>query len=184
MSRRGGGADGAGRSGGWSVSRAALVVTALTAASTLLGLLRDVVIAAVYGAGAQLDAYLVAQGLMSIVLGLVADAVSRSATPRVAREAAGETGQCRGHRGFDVALTVTLVVLGLAAVIVGLLAGPVTSLIAPGFSAEQSDVAASLTRVMLLATVLVAGTDMIASLVQAHGRFAWSSWRACPSTSS
>lgn len=177
MSRRGSGAEGAGR---FSVSRAALLVTALTAASTLLGLLRDVVIGAVYGAGPELDAYLVAQGLMSIVLGLVADAVSRSVTPRVAREAAAESGHCRGHRGFDVALTVTLVALGLAGVIVGLLAGPVTSLIAPGFSAEQSDVAASLTRVMLLATVLVAGTDLLASLVQAHGRFAWSSLEGVP----
>lgn len=175
-----------GSSGRWSISRAAILVTALTAVSTLLGFLRDVVIAAVFGAGPDLDAYLVAQGLMNIVLGLVATAVARSVTPVTARETAtehtegAEDAACRGHRGFDTALTYTLVILGLAAIVMGVFAGPVTSLIAPGFGGAQADTAVALTRVVLVATVLIAGTNLLAALVQTHGRFAWTALEGVP----
>lgn len=163
-----------------SVSRAAVVVVALTAVSTVFGFVRDVVIAAVYGAGPELDAYLVAQGLMNVVLGLIAYAMARSVTPVVAREVAAEGEQCRGHRSFDTAITVTMVVLGLGAIVVGLLAGPVTAALAPGFEGAQAELAVTLTRIMLLATVLVAGTDLLAAVAQAHRRVIWSSLQGVP----
>lgn len=157
-----------------------MLVTGLTAVSTLLGFLRDVVVAAIFGAGAELDAYLVAQGLMNIVLGLVAYAMARSATPVVAREAAAEDNGCKGHTGFDVAFTVTMVVLGVGGIVMGIFAGPVTSLIAPGFDGGEAATAAMLTRIILVATVLVAGTDLLAALAQSHGRFAWASLQGVP----
>ncbi|MHA7247034.1 murein biosynthesis integral membrane protein MurJ [Arthrobacter tecti] len=168
------------RPGGRSISRAAVLVTGLTAVSTLLGFLRDVVIAAIFGAGAQLDAYLVAQGLMNIVLGLVAYAMARSATPVVAREATTEENGCRGHTGFNVAFTVTMLILGVGSVIMGIFAAPVTSLIAPGFDAGEAATVTMLTRIILIATVLVAGTDLLAALAQSHGRFAWASLQGVP----
>lgn len=168
------------RLGGKSISRAAVLVTGLTAVSTLLGFLRDVVIAAVFGAGAELDAYLVAQGLMNIVLGLVAYAMARSAIPVVSREAAAEENGCRGHTGFDVAFTLSMVVLGVGGIVMGIFAGPVTSLLAPGFDDGETATAATLTRIVLIATVLVAGTDLLAALAQSHGRFAWASLQGVP----
>ncbi|WP_240614984.1 murein biosynthesis integral membrane protein MurJ [Arthrobacter ruber] len=163
-----------------SVSRAAVVVTALTAVSTIFGFVRDVVIAAVYGAGPSLDAYLVAQGLMNVVLGLVAYAMARSVTPVIAREVAAEGSTCASHRSFDTAITVTMVVLGLGAIVVGMCAGPVTALLAPGFEGEQADLAVLLTRIVLLATVLIAGTDLLAAVAQAHGKVVWSSLQGVP----
>lgn len=162
------------------VPRAALLVTGLTAISTLLGFFRDMVIAAVFGAGAELDAYFVAQGLLNIVLGLASIAMARSVTPVAAREAAAEEDNCRGHPGFDVALTVTLVVLGLGSVIMGIFVGPVTTVLAPGFDDAQAATAEHLTRIVLIAAVLVAGTDLLASLSQAHKRFTWSSLQGVP----
>ncbi|MFC4902056.1 murein biosynthesis integral membrane protein MurJ [Kocuria sp. CNJ-770] len=172
-----------GPGGRWSIARAAVLVAGLTAVSTVLGFVRDVVIGAVFGAGAQLDAWFVAQGVMNVVLGLIAWAMARSVTPVTAREAARERAEgtgCRGHRGFEVSLTLTVLVLGLAGVVVGLLAAPVTSLLAPGFDDAQTATTAALTRIVLVATVLVAGTDLLASLAQAHGRFAWSSLQGVP----
>lgn len=162
------------------LSRAAILVTALTAISTLLGLVRDMVIAAVFGAGPDLDAFLVAQGLMNIVLGLIANAMARSVTPVIARQAAEEEDGCRGHRSFDVAITATMLVLGVGAVVMALLAGPVTAIIAPGFGGPQAETAEHLTRIVLIATVLIAGTNLLASFSQAHGRFVWSSLQGVP----
>ena len=84
----------------WSVRRAAVLVAALTVGSTVLGFLRDVVIGAVFGAGPSLDAYLVAQGVMNIVLGLISGAMARSLTPVIARQAneCSSAGSCAGHR--------------------------------------------------------------------------------------
>jgi putative peptidoglycan lipid II flippase len=61
-------------------------------ASAILGFGRDVVVAAVFGAGAELDAFLVAQGMMNLVPGLVSSAVATALVPVVAREAAGTAG--------------------------------------------------------------------------------------------
>lgn len=164
----------------WSVTRAAAVVTVLTAASTLLGFVRDVVIAAVFGAGAALDAYFVAQGLMNVVLGLVAGAMAKAAVPVTAREARDEHGHCRPHRGFDVALSVTLIVLGVGSLVMWFAVTPVVAAMAPGFDGEQAQLTEQLTRVVLVATVLVAGTNLLAGLVQAHGRFGWSGLQGVP----
>ncbi len=164
----------------WSVTRAAAVVTVLTAGSTLLGFVRDVVIAAVFGAGAELDAYFVAQGLMNVVLGLVAGAMAKAAVPVTAREAREEAGRCRPHRSFDVALSVTLIVLGVGSLVMWLAVTPVVAALAPGFDGEQAELARQLTRVVLAATVLIAGTNLLAGLVQAHGRFGWSGLQGVP----
>ena len=164
----------------WSVTRAAALVTVLTAASTLLGFTRDVVIAAVFGAGAELDAFFVAQGLMNVVLGTVAGAMTKAAVPVVAREANAEGDRCRSHRSVDVALTVTLIVLGAGSLLMWLAVTPVVTVLAPGFDGDHADLARQLTRVVLIATVLIAGTNLLAGLVQGHGRFGWSGLQGVP----
>ena len=68
------------------IAQAAALVTGLTAVSAVLGFFRDVVIAGVFGAGAELDAYLVAQGLMNLVLALVAGAMAKATVPVLAAQ--------------------------------------------------------------------------------------------------
>lgn len=162
-----------------------MLVAALTAGSTLLGFLRDVVIGAVFGAGPALDAYLVAQGVMNIVLGLIAGAMARSLTPVLARQTttcrgrAGE-GRCSGHPTADVAVTVTMLVLGLASVVMAIWVAPVVSVLAPGFGPDQAELAGELTRIVLIATVLVAGTNLLAGVGHAHGAFGWAGAEGVP----
>lgn len=50
------------------IARAATLLILLMAVSQVLGFVRDAVIAAVFGAGAALDAYLVAQSVMKLPL--------------------------------------------------------------------------------------------------------------------
>lgn len=116
-----------------------MLVAVLTIGSTVLGFLRDVVIGAVFGAGPSLDAYLVAQGVMNIVLGLISGAMARSITP-----------SSRANRRLAQ-----------------------RRVPAPGFGPEQTELAVLLTRVVLIATVLVSGTNLLAGVGHAHGRFGW-----------
>lgn len=166
-----------------SLAGAVLLVSALTATSALLGLARDVVIAGVFGADGELDAYLVAQGLLNVVLGLLAGGLVKAGVPVFARTAEVDdaaTAAQRVGRTASVAMSGLVVVLGAGALLVGIVAGPVAGALAPGFDADESALAADLTRVLLVAVVLVAVTNLLAGVVQAFGRFAWSAAEGVP----
>ena len=162
------------------IAQAAVLVTGLTALSAILGFLRDVVIAGVFGAGAELDAYLVAQGLMNLVLALIAGAMAKATVPVLAAEATTEGPSDRVSHTLSVVLTVTLLVLGLGSLIMALAADSVVTVLAPGFEGAQEDLAASLARIVLIATVLIAGTNLLAAAAQAHRRFFWSGVQGIP----
>src|SRR5215203_5359254 len=162
------------------IAQAAALVTGLTAGSAILGFLRDVVIAGVFGAGANLDAYLVAQGLMNLVLALIAGAMAKATVPVLAAQATTEGPSGRVSHTLSVVLTVTLLVLGLGSLVMALAADSVVTVLAPGFEGAQEDLAASLDRIMLIATVLIAGTNLLAAAAQAHRQFFWSGVQGIP----
>lgn len=174
---RGGGSRRAGPRRG--IARAATLLVSLTAVSQILGFVRDAVIAAVFGAGAALDAYLVAQGVMNLVLALVAGALARAVVPPVSRAAdAGEPE--RAGRTVQTVLTLTVLVLVLGSVLVLLATEQVVAVLAPGFDDETADLAVQLTRIVLVAAIFVAGTDILAAAAQAHGRFFGSGVQGVP----
>jgi putative peptidoglycan lipid II flippase len=146
----------------------------------MLGFLRDIVIAGVFGAGAELDAYFVAQGLMNLVLGLVASAMAKATVPVLAAQNAADGRPGRVGRTLSVALSVTLLVLGLGSLVVGLAASSVVAVLAPGFEGPQAALASSLTRIVLIATVLIAGTNLLAAAAEAHRRFFWAGVQGVP----
>lgn len=161
------------------IARAAALLVSLTAVSQLLGFVRDAVIASVFGVGASMDAYLVAQGVMNLVLALVAGAIARAIVPPVSRAAATGDPQ-RAHRTVQTALTVTVIVLVVGAAVMFLAAETVVGLLAPGFDPGTRNLAASLTRIVLIATVFVALTNILAATAQAHGRFFHSGVQGVP----
>ena len=162
------------------IAQAAALVTGLTAVSAVLGFLRDVVIAGVFGAGGELDAFLVAQGLMNLVLALVAGAMAKSTVPVVAAQVSADGDSNKAAHTLSVVLTVTLVVLGLGSLIMALAAPLVVTVLAPGFKGAQAELAASLTRIVLIATVLISGTNLLAAAAEAHRRFFWSAMQGVP----
>ncbi|MGH3487832.1 MAG: murein biosynthesis integral membrane protein MurJ [Actinopolymorphaceae bacterium] len=162
-----------------TVVRSSVLLAGLTAVSQLLGFGRDAVMAAVFGASASVDAFLVAQGLMSVVLGLITGAMARGLIPPVARAVDGGASDS-GHRTVRVSLTVTVSVLVAGSALMFVATKPVLSVLAPGFDSATADEAVRLTRIVLLATVFIAGTNLLAAAAQAHGRFFWSGVQGIP----
>lgn len=171
------------RSSGW-IAGAAILVTALTAVSTVLGLARDVVIAAVFGAGGELDGYFVALGLMNVALGLLAGAMSKAAVPVLSRQYAAEDGSRRNRRRssatMSVAISATVIGLGVATLVMQLFAAEIVGVLAPGFGPAEAESAEQLTRIVLIATVLVAGTNLLAAAAQSRRTFFWSAIQGVP----
>jgi putative peptidoglycan lipid II flippase len=162
------------------IAQAAALVTGLTAVSAVLGFVRDVVIAGVFGAGGELDAYLVAQGLMNLVLALVAGAMAKATVPVLAAETSTDGDSRKAAHTLSVVLTVTLIVLGIGSLVMALAASSVVTVLAPGFKGAQAELAASLTRIVLIATVLISGTNLLAAAAEAHRRFFWSAMQGVP----
>lgn len=161
------------------LARSAALVAGLTLGSQLLGLLRDISIAAVYGVSPDLDAYLVAQGLMNLVLALLAGAVAKAVVPTVAR--AVDAGHPeRGQHSVRVALTVTTLAMTAAAAAMYLLAEPLVAVLAPGFDEGTTRTAVQLTRVVVVAAVLIAATNVLAGAAHGHRRFGWSALEGIP----
>ena len=119
------------------IAQAAALVTALTFISAILGFFRDVVIAGVFGAGGELDAYLVAQGLMNLVLALVAGAMAKATVPVLAAQNSTDDASNKAAHTLSVVLTVTLLVLGLGSLIMALAASSVVTVLAPGFKGHR-----------------------------------------------
>lgn len=155
------------------IAASAALIAGLTGVSAGLGLVRDAVVAAVFGLGRDLDAYLVAQGLMNLVLALLAGAVAKAVVPTVARAVdQGRTEQ--GHRSARAALTALVVVLVVGSLLLIWAARPLVRLLAPGFDDAGVEQAVELTRVVLAATVLIGATNVLAGVAHAHRRFGWS----------
>lgn len=154
------------------VATAAVLVTVVTLIGRITGFVREAVIAGVFGASADVDAYLVAHQIPNVLIALISTAVVTAMIPAVsARVRGGEV--VAGHRLFRTVTAVVAAVLSVAAVAMAVAAPSVVRLLAPGFGTANTQLAAELARVLLIATVLVAGMNLISGMLQVHRRFLW-----------
>lgn len=150
--------------------RSAVTMTALSLGGKSLGLVKTLVIAAVFGASGTLDAFLVAYTLPTMMPGLILGVVTTAFIPRFMRSAAN------GHdridwRGLNTLFTVVVAsILGLAALVVTGRDAIVFAL-APGLSADVHALAARLTALMAAAVVFFGINALLTALLQALHRF-------------
>jgi putative peptidoglycan lipid II flippase len=157
------------------MARAAGLVSALFAVSRLLGLLREIVIGAQFGTGAELDAYLAAFRLPDLIFYLVAGGALGSAfiptfTARLARET--DPRQVAAWRLASAVANLVLLVTTILAVLAALLAGPlVAHIIAPGFAPAQQQATAHLMRIMLIAPVVFGLSGIVMGILNSYQHF-------------
>jgi putative peptidoglycan lipid II flippase len=151
-----------------------LTVSGFTLASRVTGFLRDIVLAAVLGAGPVADAFFVALRLPNHFRAIFAEGAFNAAfVPAYARlRTTGGAGQVGvfADRIFTLLLASQVVLLAIA-----LLFTPwVIGLLAPGFvkGSMQFDLAVDLTRITFPYLLLVALVTLYGGILNAHGRFA------------
>src|SRR5271156_526493 len=151
-----------------------LTVGGYTLLSRLTGFLRDVMLAAIIGAGPVADAFFVAFRLPNHLRAIFAEGAFNAAfIPAYARIRAqgGEVAAGRfGDRIFTLLLASQIVLLALAL----LFAPQVIELLAPGFSREpqQFTLAVSLTRVTFPYLLLITLVTLWGGILNALHRFA------------
>ncbi|MEX0672762.1 MAG: lipid II flippase MurJ [Candidatus Paceibacterota bacterium] len=152
------------------IHQAAYVLGVFALSSQLLGLLRDRLLAGLFGASRTLDVYYAAFRIPDLLFLTVASIVSLSVllpffVERLERDR--ETAKIFLDRVFSI-FFLTVSVLS----IVAFFAMPyVLPLIFPGFAGSDLAQAISLSRLLLLSPILLGISNLLAAVTQAHQRF-------------
>ena len=142
-------------------------------ASRVLGLLREVMFAALFGAGAIADAYLVAFRIPNLLRDLLAEGALSSAFVPTFTAANHHDGKEAAYRLGNLVLTAILLLTGTLTVLGLLFAEPVVIAISKGFGGDAAKVelAARLTRVMMPILALVSLGAVWMGMLNAQRRF-------------
>jgi putative peptidoglycan lipid II flippase len=147
-------------------------VGGFTLLSRVTGFIRDVVMAAVLGAGPIADAFFVAFRLPNHFRAIFAEGAFAAAfIPAYARTLEADGKQAA--RSFADRLALAMVVLQVVLLIVALIYTPqVVRLLAPGLDASRFELAVALTRITFPYLALISIESLIAGTLNANNRFA------------
>lgn len=153
------------------VTAAALLVGVASLASRLVGLLRDRLLAAHFGAGAQLDAYYAAFRLPDFFYQLIVlGALSAGFIP-VFAEYMERHGHGEAWKLAERVLATIAVILGGGCLAMALLADKLVPYTVPGFSGEQLALTVDLSRILLISTFTLGLSAVMGGVLQATRRF-------------
>ena len=155
-----------------TLARAGLIVSLAFLASRVLGWLRLVVIANVFGPTADLDAFIAAFRIPDLIFQLVAAGALSAALIPVIADVLQTDGQERAWRVVSTVTNLMLVALLVLAVVVLLTADRLVPLFTDGFDPPTMARTIELTRIMLLSPILLALGAVATSVLNAQGRFA------------
>jgi putative peptidoglycan lipid II flippase len=149
----------------------ALWLSAATMASRVLGLIRDQLFAALVGANRFSDAFVVGFRIPNLLRDLFAEGALSSAFVPTFAEVQASRGRDEAYRLANALVGAILSLVG-AVVLLGIVFAPqVVRLLAPGFEAGQSALAATLTRIMMPFLLLVSLAAAAMGMLNAQSRF-------------
>lgn len=117
-----------------SVARNAGVISLAVMASRILGLVRDQVFAALFGAGLQYDAFLTAFRIPNLLRDLFAEGALSAAFVTTFTQVQQSKGAEEAFRLSNRVATALMILLGLICIVGWIFAPSIVYLLAPGFS--------------------------------------------------
>ncbi|MEO8257198.1 MAG: lipid II flippase MurJ [Acidobacteriota bacterium] len=155
-----------------TLPRQAAIVTFLSVAGQLVGLLTQVVIAGIFGARAEMDAFLAASTLPQYVVAVLLGALAVVFIPVfIDYDGSGRTGEA--WRVASSVVTTTGLLLTALAIAGMLLAEPLIRITTPGLSPESLALAARVARIMWPGIAASGVVVLLIGVYHATGRFAW-----------
>jgi len=132
------------------IARAASLVGGLTIVSRITGLVRDIVVGYLFGAGTSADAFFVAYRIPNLLRRLVAEGAATAAFIPVFAGYLSSGPRTEADRVARVLFTMMAFVLALITLLGIAFAGPITTVFAPGFAVVPGklELTVSLTRLV------------------------------------
>ncbi len=157
-----------------SIAKSTGVVSVMTLASRVLGFVRDVVLAVLFGAGAGMDAFLVAFKIPNFMRRLFAEGAFAQSFVPVLSTTRSRDSRAEVQALIDVvAGTLGVILAGIT--VLGVVAAPVFIIVfAPGFAAEpdQFALAVDLLRITFPYLMFISLTAFAGGILNTWGRFA------------
>ncbi len=146
-------------------------VIGTAAVAKVLGLGKDMVVAAKFGTGFEMDAYLVAFTIPMLIIAWLRSPIRSGFIPHFI-ESIERDGEASAWRGAGVLVTNLFIIVAVLSGIVFAAAPAIVSVVAPGFGFEQHALATLLTRVMLISVLFTAGANLCADILHCYRNFA------------
>ncbi len=154
-----------------TITSAAIVIGALSLVSRLLGIFRDRILAAEFGAGDVLGVYYAAFRLPDLIFNLIVlGAISAGLIPVFT----GLLGQFRKKKAWKVVnsiLNILVLSLAIVSILLFIFTPWVMQVMTPGFSGEKLGLAVALTRIMYLSPIFLAVSAILGSVLQLFKKF-------------
>jgi len=158
---------------GQSLLSASVIIAVFSLLSRILGLIRDRLLAGTFGAGDSLDVYYASFRLPDLIFNLLILGSLNSAFIPVFKDYLTNNKKAKAFLTANNLLNLVLVVLLIFGVVLVIWAKEFMILIAPGFSAEKIEQAASLTRIMVLSPLFFSLSAIVGGVLNSFHRF-WS----------
>ncbi len=155
-----------------TIASAAVVILLGTLASRVLGLVRELVMAWLFGADHATDAFVVASAMPTMVYDLLIGGAITAALVPVFVDSARPEHAARLWRVVSVVLNLTALGMGLVVLVLIALAPQAIALLGGGFPSEVQAEAVTMTRVLLVAVLLQGLAGVAMAVLYARGRFA------------
>ena len=153
------------------IARAAGIVMAAFVASRLLGLVRDVVIAAQLGTSDAADAYYAAFRIPDTIFLLIAGGALASAFIPTFADYWVRDDKIEAWRLASGVINLLLVTTGVLAALAALFASPLAWALAPDFGPEKHALTVSLVRVLLICPVIFGVSGLSMGILNAQQQF-------------
>src|SRR5213594_2284532 len=152
-------------------ARATGIVGVAILCSRVLGLIREVVFAAMFGASRNMDAFLTAFRAPNMLRDLFAEgALSTAFVTTFSRRIATEGNQSAWYLASKVA-TLTLVFMSAVSLLGVIFAPVLINILAPGFPIEKAELTVLLTRIMFPFILLVSLAALVMGMLNARNVF-------------
>ncbi len=163
----------AGRIGRRSVLAAAGTVTAAVFTSRVLGLIRESLFAALFGAGKFADAFVLAFRIPNLLRELLAEGSMSSAFVPTFTLALTRDGRDRAHHLANLLMSGLMLITGLLAVLGIVFAAAIVDVMAPGFGEDphKRALAISAARIMMPFLPLITCAAAVMGMLNAQRRF-------------
>jgi len=156
-----------------TIARSASLVSVAVMCSRVLGLVREQLMAAMFGAGTAYDAFVVAFRIPNLLRDLFAEGALSSAFVAVFTDYDSTKGEAATWRLANNVIAGVGVVLGVITLIGMLCAGPLVGLIAPDFAlvADKAELTRLLTVIMFPFLIFVSMAAVVMGILNSKGRF-------------
>lgn len=154
-----------------NILSAAFVIMATIIFSQVLGLVRQRLLVAIFGASDILGVYLVSIRLPDFLFQLIIAGALSSAFIPIFSDYLVKGKEKEGHKLASTLLLVGLLIFFLFSLILFVFAKEFSLLVAPGFSSEHISLMASLMRIIILGEVLFIVGSFLSAILQSYNHF-------------